>query len=90
MGYETLEIREEDGIAWLTLNRPEQLNAYNVAMRDELFGVLADVGIYTTVVREISKEPERTEELVGNALVLEGEKDRTTNLRGEPLQETKA
>jgi enoyl-CoA hydratase len=30
-------------VAWVTLNRPEQLNAYNVAMRDELFGVLAAV-----------------------------------------------
>jgi len=26
-------------------------------------------------------------ELVGNALVLKGEKERTTNLRGEPLTE---
>jgi len=29
-------------------------------------------------------------ELVGNALVLDGEKERTTNLRGEPLTEAKA
>jgi O-antigen/teichoic acid export membrane protein len=36
----------------------------------QLFGVLADVGLYTTVVREISKEPSRTEELAGNALTL--------------------
>jgi O-antigen/teichoic acid export membrane protein len=36
----------------------------------QLFGVLADVGIYTTVVRDISKEPSRTEEVVGNALTL--------------------
>jgi hypothetical protein len=26
-------------------------------------------------------------ELVGNALVMKGEKERTTNLRGEPLKE---
>jgi O-antigen/teichoic acid export membrane protein len=32
--------------------------------------VLADVGLFTTVVREISKRPERTEELAGNALTL--------------------
>ena len=36
----------------------------------QLFGVLADVGLLTTVVRDISKDPARTEELVGNALTL--------------------
>ena len=36
----------------------------------QLFAVLADVGLYTTVVRDISSDPERTEELVGNALAL--------------------
>jgi O-antigen/teichoic acid export membrane protein len=38
----------------------------------QLFGVLADVGLYMTVVRDISKRPEETEELVGNTLVLRG------------------
>src|SRR4051812_10458356 len=36
----------------------------------QLFGVLADVGLFTTVVRDISRDPDRTEELVGNALTL--------------------
>jgi O-antigen/teichoic acid export membrane protein len=36
----------------------------------QLFAVLADVGLFTTVVREISKDPSRTEELAGNALTL--------------------
>jgi O-antigen/teichoic acid export membrane protein len=36
----------------------------------QLFGVLADVGLYMTVVRDISRDPSRTEELVGNALTL--------------------
>jgi O-antigen/teichoic acid export membrane protein len=36
----------------------------------QLFGVLADVGLYATVVREISKRPSRTDELVGNVLTL--------------------
>jgi O-antigen/teichoic acid export membrane protein len=36
----------------------------------QLFGVLADIGLYMTVVRDISKRPEETEELVGNTLVL--------------------
>jgi O-antigen/teichoic acid export membrane protein len=50
---------------------PDDYGKYTLAlMYMQLFGVLADVGIYTTVVREISKAPERTEELVGNALAL--------------------
>ncbi len=36
----------------------------------QLFGVVADVGLYTTVVRDISKDPSRTERLVGNVLCL--------------------
>jgi O-antigen/teichoic acid export membrane protein len=36
----------------------------------QLFAVLADVGLFMTVVRDISREPSRTEELVGNALTL--------------------
>jgi O-antigen/teichoic acid export membrane protein len=50
---------------------PDDYGKYTLAlMYMQLFGVLADVGIFTTVVREISKQPERTEELVGNALAL--------------------
>ena len=50
---------------------PDDYGKYTLAlMYMQLFGVLADVGIFTTVVREISKHPERTEELVGNALLL--------------------
>jgi O-antigen/teichoic acid export membrane protein len=36
----------------------------------QLFAVLADAGLYTTVVRDISKDPSRTELLVGNTLAL--------------------
>jgi O-antigen/teichoic acid export membrane protein len=36
----------------------------------QLFGVLADVGLFTTVVREISKDAARTDQLVGNAFTL--------------------
>ncbi len=36
MNYETLDYRVEDGVLRLTLNRPEQLNAFTVQMADEL------------------------------------------------------
>ena len=34
--YETLIVEREGHIGWLIFNRPEQLNAMNNAMRDEL------------------------------------------------------
>jgi O-antigen/teichoic acid export membrane protein len=50
---------------------PDDYGRFTLAlMYMQLFGVLADVGLFTTVVRDISKWPERTEELVGNALTL--------------------
>ena len=50
---------------------PGDYGRYTLAlMYMQLFGVLADVGLFTTVVREISKDPSRTEELVGNTLTL--------------------
>ena len=50
---------------------PSDYGRYALAlMYMQLFGVLADVGLYTTVVRDISKDPSRTEELVGNTLAL--------------------
>jgi O-antigen/teichoic acid export membrane protein len=50
---------------------PDDYGRFTLAlMYMQLFGVLADVGLLTTVVRDVSKEPERTEELVGNALTL--------------------
>lgn len=50
---------------------PDDYGRFTLAlMYMQLFGVLADVGLLTTVVRDISKQPERTEELVGNTLTL--------------------
>ncbi len=41
---------------------PDDYGKYTLAlMYMQLFGVLADVGLFTTVVREISKDPSRTE-----------------------------
>jgi len=35
--FDTLLYEKRDGIAWLTLNRPQVLNAINLRMRDELW-----------------------------------------------------
>lgn len=36
----TVLFEKRDAVAWVTLNRPDRLNAYNVAMRDDLFAAL--------------------------------------------------
>jgi enoyl-CoA hydratase/carnithine racemase len=35
--YETLGYEEREGVAWVTLNRPERMNAFNSLMQRELF-----------------------------------------------------
>ncbi len=42
-GLPTVRFEKRNRIAWITLNRPRQLNAYNVAMRDDLFGALSAI-----------------------------------------------
>ncbi|UGQ09288.1 enoyl-CoA hydratase/isomerase family protein [Yinghuangia sp. ASG 101] len=37
--FETLGYEEADGIAWVTLNRPDRLNAFDLEMMDELHGL---------------------------------------------------
>ncbi|UCH20353.1 MAG: enoyl-CoA hydratase/isomerase family protein [Deltaproteobacteria bacterium] len=39
-GFDTLLYEKQDGIAYVTLNRPQFLNAYNMQMRDDLAEVL--------------------------------------------------
>ena len=36
----TVLYERRNAVAWITLNRPDRLNAYNVAMRDDLFAAL--------------------------------------------------
>lgn len=42
-GFETLNYEKRDGIAYITLNRPESLNVYNIQMRDDLNEILRAV-----------------------------------------------
>lgn len=50
-GFDTLLYQKQDGVAWVVLNRPQVLNAYNIRMRDELHQALEairddpDVGV---------------------------------------------
>ncbi len=41
--FEVIIYEKEDEIAYVTLNRPQALNVYNIKMRDELFQVLGAI-----------------------------------------------
>lgn len=53
--YQTLLIRREEGVDWVTLNRPERLNALNPRMVDELLdyfhNLYMDHGVRIVVLR---------------------------------------
>ena len=42
-GFETLIYEKKEHIAYVTLNRPKALNAYNVRMRDDLYEILSAI-----------------------------------------------
>lgn len=42
-GFKTLLYEKKDAIAYVTLNRPEALNVYNIQMRDDLYEVLGAI-----------------------------------------------
>jgi enoyl-CoA hydratase/carnithine racemase len=44
-GFETILFDKEGGIATVTLNRPDQINAYNIQMRDDLWSVFSAIEI---------------------------------------------
>src|SRR3954466_13588278 len=48
--YETIDFRLQDGIARLTLNRPDRLNSFTVQMHDEVADALADLGDARTLI----------------------------------------
>jgi enoyl-CoA hydratase len=41
--FDTVLYEKQDGIAYVTLNRPEAMNAYNIQMRDELYQILSAI-----------------------------------------------
>ena len=42
-GFKTLIYEKKDSIAYVTLNRPQALNVYNIQMRDDLYQVLGAI-----------------------------------------------
>jgi enoyl-CoA hydratase len=42
-GFEVIIYEKQDGIAYITLNRPKALNAYSIKMRDELYEALGAI-----------------------------------------------
>ncbi|MFV8834894.1 enoyl-CoA hydratase-related protein [Aquisalimonas sp.] len=47
--FETITLERADGIAWLTLNRPDKRNALSIPMQEEMRAALAEVAADTGV-----------------------------------------
>jgi enoyl-CoA hydratase len=45
IGFETVLYEKNDGIAYVTLNRPQALNAFSIRMRDDLYEVLRAIKV---------------------------------------------
>lgn len=43
MNFSTVVFERSGNVAWITLNRPQVLNAYNIQMRDELFEIFSAI-----------------------------------------------
>lgn len=49
MSFETLEVKSENNVAWVALDRPDVRNAFNEVMIEELIGMLDQVAEDSTV-----------------------------------------
>ncbi|HHW36115.1 MAG TPA: 2-(1,2-epoxy-1,2-dihydrophenyl)acetyl-CoA isomerase [Bacillales bacterium] len=47
--FETIKYEVKNGVAWLTLNRPDKLNAFTAQMNDEIMKALKDVAKNTEI-----------------------------------------
>ena len=54
-GFETIIYEKKDKVAYVTINRPKAMNAYNIQMRDDLYQILSairdDPGVYAVIFK---------------------------------------
>ena len=55
MKYETLELMEKDKVAYITLNRPERLNAFDMKLGEELGEVLQKINKDKSIIAVVLK-----------------------------------